>query len=167
MKLQSLIILFMVIYPSWVCAQDISSLPMVEPPAITQALSDTSKNKPESLFFTNNQLIAIARANQGFLAPSEAIDPNNQSDNPIDMGPRTVSLAGIVFNSKADWTVWINGERITPTTVPDRIMGITVKKDTVRLRWMDIANQRIVNFSLKPNQTYLLDSDTIIVGVDQ
>jgi hypothetical protein len=139
----------------------------IEPPAMTAAIDGSDPNQMESLFFTNNQLISIARANQGFIAPTEAYDPNNQTDDPQDSSSRIVSLQGIVYNSPSDWTIWLNGARVTPDKVPERAMDLSVAKDRIRLRWMDIANQRIVNFTLRPNQTYLLDSDTIIVGVDQ
>lgn len=116
----------------------------------------------KSIFFTPNQLIAIMRANQGFIAPREAFDENNQGDKPQDAGPRELILNGIVYNSKSDWTIWFNGERVTPKNIPDRIMGLNVEKDRVHIRWMDIGNKRIVNITLLPNQKYLLDSDTIV-----
>ncbi len=128
--------------------------------------TDTVKKK-ESIFFTPNQLISIMRANQGFIAPREAFDIKNQSDNPTDMGPRAIAITGIIYNGSNDWTVWINNERVTPKNIPDRIMGINVSSDRVRLRWMDIGNQRIVNVTLRTNQIYLLDTDTIISGSQQ
>lgn len=127
-------------------------------------VSTTKQVKKESIFFTPNQLISIMRANQGFIAPSEAFDTNNQGDKPMDRGPRVVALTGILYHGKNDWTIWLNNERVTPKNIPDRIMGLSVKADRVHVRWMDIGNQRIVNITLRPNQQYLLDSDTIISG---
>lgn len=135
-----------------------------QPPSVLSAVSDDKDEKVASLFFTPNQLMAIMRANQGFIAPKEAYDPNNQSSKPQDPGPRSVALSGIVYHGAHDWTIWLNGERVTPKNVPDRIMGLTVKKDRVHLRWMDIGNQRVVNMVLAPNQKYLLDSDEIVPG---
>lgn len=129
-----------------------------------QLVSTETVKKKESLFFTPNQLVSIMRANQGFIAPREAFDKTNQSDKPLDSGPRVITLSAIIYNGKNDWTVWLNGEKVTPKNIPDRIMGITVKPDRVHLRWMDIGNQRIVNITLRPNQQYLLDSDTIVLG---
>lgn len=127
-----------------------------------KSVTVTSGGKPASLFFTPNQLASIMRAKEGYLAPREAFDPNNQSDNPNSVGSRVVSLAGIIYVSKKDWVIWLNGERVTSKNMPQRLVGVTVKPDRVHLRWMDIANQRIVNITLQPHQQYLLDSDTII-----
>lgn len=127
-----------------------------------QAVTVNSEGKPASLFFTPNQLASIMRAKEGFLAPREAFDPNNQSDNPNSLASHVVSLAGIVYISKNNWVIWLNGERVTRKNMPQRLVGLTVKPDRVHLRWMDIANQRIVNITLEPHQQYLLDSDTIV-----
>jgi hypothetical protein len=149
---------------------DPATAPIVtpQPPSVTATVTQTpiapETKTMDSIFFTPNQLIAITRANQGFIAPQEAYDPDNQSSKPIDPGPRIISLSGIVFNSKSDWTIWLNNERVTPKNIPDRIMGLSVRKDRVFIRWMDLGNQRIVNIVLRPNQQYLLDSDQIILG---
>lgn len=134
-----------------------------QPPSVIAVVEQNDK-KMTSLFFTPNQLASIMRANQGFIAPQEAYDPNNQSAKPMDAGPREIKLAGIVYNNPNDWTIWLNGEKVTPKNVPDRIMGINVKKDRVQVRWMDVGNQRIVNITLRANEMYLLDSDTIVPG---
>lgn len=148
-------------------AQDVPSAPVaVAAPAPVAAPAEqkgTSVEK-ESLFFTPNQLVSIMRANQGFIAPREAFDENNQGAKPADQGPRVIALTGIIYHGSKDWTIWLNGERITPKNIPDRVMGLTVKSDRIHLRWMDIGNQRIVNITLRPNQKYLLDSDTIEIG---
>ncbi len=139
-----------------------------QPPAVTATVTQTpiapETKTMDSIFFTPNQLIAITRANQGFIAPAEAYDPDNQSSKPIDPGPRIIALSGIVFNSQRDWTIWLNNERVTPNNIPDRVMGLSVRKDRVYIRWMDLGNQRIVNITLRPNQQYLLDSDSIVPG---
>lgn len=116
----------------------------------------------DSIFFTSNQLIAIMRANQGFIAPKEAISADTPAA--VDSGPRIIKLAGIVYHGVNDWTIWLNGERVTPKNKPERVMGLVVKSDRIHLRWMDLARQRIVNLTLRPHQQYLLDSDTILPG---
>jgi hypothetical protein len=137
----------------------------VNDPSITQgqdrSIGVATEGKPESIFFTPNQLAAIMRAKEGYMAPREAYDPNNQAS-PTSAGPRTVSLAGIVYINAKNWVIWLNGERVTRKNMPQRLVGVTVRPQVVHLRWLDITNQRIVNISLKPHQQYLLDSDTII-----
>ena len=131
------------------------------PAAMPEAIKVVQK---DSLFFSNNEIASIMRANQGFIAPVAAFDPKNQSDRPADPGPRTLALSGIVYQSPHEWTIWLNNQRITPKNIPDHIMGVTVSKDLVHLRYMDIANQRIVNLTLRAHQTYFLDTDTIVSG---
>jgi hypothetical protein len=75
-----------------------------------------------------------------------------------------LALSGIVYQGPHEWTIWLNNQRITPKNIPDHIMGLTVMKDHIQLRWMDIANQRIVNLTLRAHQTYFLDTDTIVSG---
>ena len=116
----------------------------------------------ESIFFTQNQIVAIMRANQGFIAPQAAIDETNQGDRPMDSGPREITLSGIVYNGPHDWTIWLNDQRIGPKNMPDHIMGLVVEKDRIHLKWMDIAQQRVVNIVLRPHQRYFLDTDTIL-----
>lgn len=127
-----------------------------------RSVTVTSQGKPESIFFTPNQLASIMRAQQGFLVPREAFDPNNQGGEPTTGGSRVVSLAGIVYVNSKDWVIWLNGERVTRKNMPQRLVGLTVRPKLVHLRWLDVPNQRIVNITLRPHQQYLLDSDTII-----
>jgi hypothetical protein len=127
-----------------------------------RSITVTSGGKPESIFFTPNQLAAIMRAQQGFLVPREAFDPNNQGSDPTTGGSRVVSLAGIIYVNSKDWVIWLNGERVTRKNMPQRLIGLTVRPTLAHLRWLDVPNQRIVNITLRPHQQYLLDSDTII-----
>jgi hypothetical protein len=127
-----------------------------------RSVTVTSQGKPESIFFTPNQLASIMRAQQGFLVPREAFDPNNQGAEPTTGGSRVVSLAGIIYVNSKDWVIWLNGERVTRKNMPQRLIGLTVRPTLAHLRWLDVPNQRIVNITLRPHQQYLLDSDTII-----
>lgn len=120
----------------------------------------------ESIFFTQNQIIAIMRANQGFIAPQAAIDDTNQGERPYDPGPRVIKLSGIVYNGPHDWTIWLNDQRVGPKNTPDHVMGLVVEKDRIHLKWMDIGQQRLVNIVLRPHQRYFLDTDTILSATE-
>ncbi len=127
-----------------------------------KSVTVTSEGKPQSLFFTPNQLASIMRGKQGYLAPRDAFDPGNQGANPNAPVPQVISLSGIVYIDKNDWVIWLNGERVTRKNMPQRLVGLSVKPDRVHIRWMDVSHQRIINITLEPHQQYLLDSDTII-----
>lgn len=130
----------------------------------------------ESIFFTPEEIAILQQARQGYLdsrfqtqVPVEAAaentaDDGKKDDAPIDRGRRILTLAGVVYQSPQDWTIWLNGERVTPRNIPENIRSLTVNVDHVRLRWFDKAENRIVNITLRPHQHYNLDLDTIAPG---
>lgn len=117
----------------------------------------------QSLFMTPNEITSILQARQGLLAPEEAFDEDNQYD-PIDNSTRILSLAGIVYVNRKDWTIWLNGERVTRANIPDRVISLTVKRDRVHLKWLDIREQRVVVVTLRSHQSYDLDSGLMMPG---
>ncbi len=120
----------------------------------------------DSLFFSQNELIAIMRARQGYVAPQRAMVMEAAPEGAAAPELRLIRLSGIVYNGPNDWTVWLNGERVGPKNLPDRVMGLAVEKDRVKLKWMDLNLQRVVNLTLRPHQTYDLDTDTILPSTD-
>lgn len=121
----------------------------------------------ESLFFTADELRSIMMANQGFLTiPSDEEEEEGApvQEAPMDRGRRILKLSGLVYQSPSDWTVWLNGERVTPKNIPENVMGLVVRTDHIRLRWLDKATNRIVNITLRPHQQYNLDLDLISPG---
>lgn len=119
----------------------------------------------DSLFFSQNELIAIMRARQGYVAPQQAMVMTASPGEPA-AEPRLIRLSGIIYNGPNDWTVWLNDQRVGPKNLPERVMGLVVEKDRVKLKWMDLNLQRVVNLTLRPHQTYDLDSDTILTSTD-
>lgn len=117
----------------------------------------------QSLFMTPNEITSILQARQGLLAPEEAFDEENQFDT-VDNSPRILSLAGIVYVDRNDWTIWLNGERVTPANIPDRVIALTVKRDRVHLKWFDIREQRVVVITLRSHQRYDLDTELMMPG---
>lgn len=119
----------------------------------------------KSLFYSSEELQAILQAVSGYVAPtSDATKPIEPGT--IPMGPRSLKLAGIVYNSDKDWVIWFNGERIHPKNLPENIKGLIVKKDRIALRWLDVGTNRIISLVLLPHQQYNIDTDTITTGTD-
>lgn len=131
---------------------------------LVPAASFAANEPRQSLFFSPNQIASIMRANQGFIAPKEAYDEKNQSEKPVDSGPRILSLSGIMFQGPNDWIIWFNGHRVTPKNIPDRVMGLKVESNRIHLKWMDIGNQRVINLTLYPHQQYNIDTNVILPG---
>lgn len=147
----------------------ISSAALAQEVPENKSLDEKENKKPvewtvkKSLFLTPNEITSILQARQGYLAPEEAFDEENQLE-PIDNGTRILSLAGIVYVDRNDWTIWLNGERVTPANIPDRVIDLTVKRDRIHLKWFDIQEQRVVVITLRSHQRYDLDSGLLMPG---
>lgn len=126
----------------------------------------------ESVFFSLEELDLILQASAGALELDDESDDAKDGDagkkdgqeQPVDRGRRVLTLSGVVYQSPNDWTIWLNGERVTPRNIPEYVRGLTVHTDHIRLRWFDRAENRIVNITLRPHQQYNLDLDTILPG---
>lgn len=98
-----------------------------------------------------------------------------------------IYLASIMYFSDKYWAVWINGQKITSddNDPNDELYLSSVQRDQVSVIWNISAskwkillgkkaeglesminenNQVVVKFKLKPNQTYILGSNTIAEG---
>lgn len=156
-------------------AQDADATAQVEEDVAVVAEQDdadvaeeTVEQLRQSIFFSFDELDTILQAAQGN-APAVDGDDEDASDEtaeqvPVDRGRRVLTLSGVVYQSPQDWTIWLNGERVTPKNIPENVRGLIVQTDHIRLRWLDKAENRIVNVTLRPHQQYNLDLDTIFPG---
>lgn len=129
------------------------------------------KSSRESIFFSLDELDLILQASQGALQLEDEASADTDGDaattaqeQPVDRGRRILTLSGVVYQSPNDWTIWLNGERVTPRNIPENVRGLVVNTDHIRLRWFDRAENRIVNITLRPHQQYNLDLDTLLPG---
>ncbi len=124
----------------------------------------------KSLFFSDEDMNRIEKASQGFVVKADipyAIDEEEKKDTGpevVDLGPRSLKLAGIVYDGKNKWVIWFNGTRILPGQLPENMLGLIVKRDRIAVRWLDKGTQKIINVVLKPHQQYNIDTDTITAG---
>ena len=121
-----------------------------------------------SLFFTREDLREIEQArnrqNDLPLAPPPRQRQRGEPLPPKEPGIRELSLAGISYVGHEDWTLWLNGRRITPRTLPEQIMDIEVFDNAVQLMWYDEFYNRIYPVRLEPNQRFNLDSRIFFTG---
>jgi hypothetical protein len=118
-----------------------------------------------SLFFTQDEIDAIYKANDGIVDNGTGLDASGQAvAAPVDPGPRDLKLAGILFHDEKDWVIWFNGTRVTPNNLPEHMMGIEVRKDRIAVKWFDRGTNKIINLVLRPHQEYHIDTDTITLG---
>lgn len=123
-----------------------------------------TRSQVPSLFFTPSQYALLREARIGFNTrvptlqelrdPADPNDPNYRPPPSL----REVSLGGILYNSKDDWTVYLNNTRIKPDALPAQVVDIKVYKDYIELKWFDPLTNQIYPVRLRPNQRFNLDA---------
>lgn len=79
-------------------------------------------------------------------------------------GPREISLAGIAYVNNDSWTIWMNGQRMKPDSLPREVMDIDVHKQYIDLKWFDAATNLIYPVRLRPHQRFNLDTRIFLPG---
>lgn len=118
-----------------------------------------------TLFFTMWQHALLQEAKIGLLtrAPTQS---ELDSDNPNNVkGIREISLGGIVFDTSKKWTIWLNGQRVTPDALPKEIIDLKVKEDFIELKWFDSFSNQIYPIRLGAHQRFNLDTRIFLPGV--
>jgi hypothetical protein len=126
-----------------------------------------------SLLFTYWEQVAIEDARRSIgtnRAPTEAElmrDLNQQADVEKVKPPpeeRYVSLSGIAFNAKEKWTIWLNGERVTPDAIPPEVLDLKVFSKYIEIKWYDDYTNRIIPIRLRPHQRFNIDTRIFLPG---
>lgn len=134
---------------------------------IKQVKPSIDLNQIPSLFFTPSEQSLIAEARAGFTArpPTDLeLRQAEQGEASVPMGPRELALGGIVYTSAGDWTIWLNGEEVTPKRLPPEILDIKVRKDYVRIRWFDAYTNQIFPIKIRSNQRFNIDTRIFLPG---
>lgn len=96
--------------------------------------------------------------------PPKLSEPEEKYIPPTVPSPRELKLAGITYHAPKKWTIWLNGERLTPNAIPDEIFKINVEKDFVEIIWHDKQTHKIFPVRLRPNQRFNLDARMFLPG---
>lgn len=117
-----------------------------------------------SMIYTSKQLSLLNAARQGFNNALSEEDLASLSQDKTTEGEEAttskqpsvqyLSLGGIVFDSKNNWTIWLNGARTTKETLPKEVLDIQVTGEYVELKWFDEATNQIFPVRLRPNQKF-------------
>ena len=111
-----------------------------------------------SLFFSVWEHDLVRDARRG-------LNTRDNSDDGVDIaGPRDISLGGIIFTSKKDWTIWLNNVRVSPTRIPTEVMDLKVFRDYIELEWFDANTNQIFPIRLRPQQRFNLDTRIFLPG---
>lgn len=114
-----------------------------------------------SLLFTASQHSLIIEAKEGFMTrPPEG----TVSKEPPPMGPREVVVGGIIYVSKGDWVVWLNGQKIGPDNLPPEILDIRVSKEFIKLKWYDAFTNQVFPIKLRAHQRFNIDTRIFLPG---
>lgn len=128
--------------------------------AITQP--NVNVDKMPSLFFSVWQHDLITAARSGLNVRPPGIEDG--TDGVIGDAPREIVLAGIVYTSKSDWTIWLNNMRVSPGRIPSEVMDLKVYKNHIDLEWFDSTTNQIFPIRLRAHQRFNLDSRIFLPG---
>lgn len=123
-----------------------------------------------SLVFTywEHNAISDAKRSRGtnVRAPTASELQNAGEEEALKPPPeeREITLGGIVYVSKGDWTIWLNGKRVTPTALPKEALYISVHKEYVELKWFDDWTNQIFPVRLRPHQRFNIDTRIFLPG---
>lgn len=114
----------------------------------------------QSLFFSPQDLIAIAKAQKGIASAG-----GGYTGAPIPQ-KRVISLSGIIYRSPTDWLIWLNGQKVAPGHLLPEIVNIEVHEESVRLKWFDIGLNGIIDITLHPHEVYDIVTGILLSGTD-
>lgn len=118
----------------------------------------------KSLFFNDQQILSIEEAMSLRGLDSAVFDGDIDDLSLPDPGERNIALGGIVYVSASDWTVWLNGKRLTPKALPEEILDMKVFRDYIEMQWFDAYTNKIYPLRLRPYQRFNLDSRIFLPG---
>lgn len=116
-------------------------------------------NMMPSLFFTVWEHDLVLDARRGLITR----DPTTE-DGIAETGPRDIALGGIVYHNGAEWTIWLNSLRVSPTAIPDEVLDLKVYKDYIELEWFDESTNQIFPIRMRPHQRFNLDTRMFLPG---
>lgn len=145
-------------------------------PVVEQASNEIVPVSIPSLLFNYWEQTAIVEAKKS--AASEGFKRNvtddeiqRAMDEPLDKErvkpppeEREIKLGGILFTTKDEWTIWLNGERVTPDALPEEIIDLRVYKHYIDMKWQDEYTRRLYPIRLRAHQRFNLDSRIFLPG---
>ncbi len=124
-------------------------------PVVAEAVAEPPVTEfTRSFFYTDQEVADIRQAVSGRLFEG---DEGKTYDIPA---VRRIILSGIYYRGPQDWTIWMNGQKVTPKTLLPEIVDIKVVNDRIYLKWFDIGLNGIISLQMRPHQVY-----DIVTGV--
>ena len=118
-----------------------------------------------SLLFTDHEIELINEALAGGPEEEQPAAPAAPRIVKQPVGPTLLHLSAIVYFSPSSWTIWLNGERVTPDRWPKHIEALAVERDSIQVK-LRIGGDRLpLSVQLWPNQTYIVPTENVVEGV--
>lgn len=126
-----------------------------------------------SLLFTYWEQVAIedARRSRGLnRAPTEReLERALDAEDNLDMAKpppaaRNIALSGIAYKASKNWTIWLNGQRVTPKAIPSEVLDLKVFREYIEIKWYDEYTNRIIPIRLRPHQRFNIDTRIFLPG---
>lgn len=147
--------------------------PAADNTKLVLAPGELNPNDVPSLVFTFWEHTAIkdARRSRGMVRPPT--DDELMKD--LKQGPQTfknkpppeerdISLGGIVYVTAEDWTIWLNGKRVTPKALPKEAIDLKVYDGYIEMKWFDEYTNQIFPIRLRPHQRFNIDTRIFLPG---
>lgn len=77
---------------------------------------------------------------------------------------REVRLGGIVYIDPEEWTIWLNGKRVTPDALPPEVLDLQVYKEYVEIKWLDDYTNQILPLRLRAHERFNIDARIFLPG---
>ncbi len=121
-----------------------------------------------SLFFTAWTRQLIREVRQGGIFALEPEPSELRKDAAV---PKTwpkpqgmLALSGISYHSNDNWTIWLNGKRITPNALPKEVLDLKVRRNYIDVKWFDSRSNTVFPVRLRPHQRFDLSSRMFLPG---
>lgn len=126
-------------------------------------------NAPASIFFTRAQISNMKKALSTFenIRPEDAVAGEMLFTEELPIAPAIIEepatypvyhLSSIVYRTPTDWTVWLNGARITPKTNDGDVTVTAVRPDRAWFSWKPTYIQPLTE---RINQKTLASTDAV------
>jgi hypothetical protein len=114
----------------------------------------------QSLFFSPQDLISIAKAQKGAV---DSANGNGYHGEPIPQ-KRQIILSGIIYRGPNDWLIWLNGHKVAPGNLLKEIVDIKVHENSVHLKWFDIGLNGVIDLTIHPHEVYDIVTGIMLPG---
>jgi hypothetical protein len=131
--------------------------------------SDFNRENLGSILFTAQERLAIFDSvnSRGLVRPIDPDEAYEEEEEIVAKPPpekRYIRLGGILYKSKNNWTIWLNGQRVTPNALPNEILDLSVSQDYVEMKWFDDYTKQILPIRLRANQRFHIDARMFLPG---